>query len=265
MAKILGPGGGARDAAPQIPRTPQARDLREVGKSPSLAGPPGRGTYRMPSRQKPDGTVRIAPRGLPRFCQLKPGRCLTGQYLYWTKNLPTAQCWWCRYHTQTRDQFFKVCPQWNSQQKILWADVWKEAERMKSRYKIRDLLTDGRCSRAILDFLSTTDVGRLVPAEEDAGSEVSGWERRERRSGKRSEGWKPRSWVLGRNHRCSCPCPLSWRPQTGVGVGVLPSVLSLLSFCSLCCGFLSALLLSWDRPGWRAKGSLQGAALRVDS
>jgi len=31
------------------------------------------------------------------------------------------------------------------------------------------------------DFLSPTDVGRLVPAEEDAGSEASEWELRERR------------------------------------------------------------------------------------
>jgi len=27
--------------------------------------------------------------------------------------------------------------------------------------------------QAVLDFLSTTDMGRLVPSEEDAGSEVS--------------------------------------------------------------------------------------------
>ena len=48
---------------------------------------------------------------------------------------------------------------------------------------MRDLLDDERCSRAVLDFLSTTDVGRLVPppAEEDAQSEASEWELRERR------------------------------------------------------------------------------------
>jgi hypothetical protein len=42
---------------------------------------------------------------------------------------------------------------------------------------------DERCSRAVLDFLATTDVGRRVPApaEEDAQSEVSEWELRERR------------------------------------------------------------------------------------
>jgi len=29
----------------------------------------------------------------------------------WTKNRPTAQCWWCRYQTQTWAHFFKVCPE----------------------------------------------------------------------------------------------------------------------------------------------------------
>ena len=33
----------------------------------------------------------------------------------------------------------------------------------------------------MLDFLAATDVGRRVPAEEDAGSEASEWELRERR------------------------------------------------------------------------------------
>ena len=43
------------------------------------------------------------------------------------------------------------------------------------------LPTGGAARRYVLDFLSTTDVGRLFSAEEDAGSEVSEWERRERR------------------------------------------------------------------------------------
>ena len=82
-----------------------------------------------------------------------------------------------------RDHLFKVCPEWKMQQKILWADVKMETERWKSRWTDRDLLADGRCGQAVLDFLSSTDVGRLVPALEggDARSEVSEWERRERR------------------------------------------------------------------------------------
>jgi len=67
-----------------------------------------------------------------------------------------------------------VCPEWKPQQKILWAEVRKETGRWKDRWKIRDLLADERCSQAVLDFLSSTDVGRRVPAEEeDAVSEVS--------------------------------------------------------------------------------------------
>jgi len=58
--------------------------------------------------------------------------------------------------------------------------VRKETGRWKDRWKIRDLLADERCSQAVLDFLSSTDVGRRVPAEEgDAVSEVSEAEMRE--------------------------------------------------------------------------------------
>jgi len=67
----------------------------------------------------------------------------------------------------------------------MWAEVREETGRGKSRWKVWDLLADERYRQAVLDFLSTTDVGRLVPPEEegDAGSEVSEWELRERREG----------------------------------------------------------------------------------
>jgi len=59
--------------------------------------------------------------------------------------------------------------------------VKKEAGRWKDRWKVRDLLADGRCSPAVLDFLSSTDVGRRGPAEaeDDAVSAVSELEVRE--------------------------------------------------------------------------------------
>jgi len=66
-----------------------------------------------------------------------------------------------------------VCPEWKAQQKILWVEVRKETGRWKDRWKIWDLLADERRGRAVLDFLSTTDVGKRVPVEEDAVSEVS--------------------------------------------------------------------------------------------
>ena len=43
----------------------------------------------------------------------------------------------------------------------------KETGKWKDRWRIWDLLADRRCSRAVLDFLSSTDVGRRAPAEED--------------------------------------------------------------------------------------------------
>jgi len=78
-----------------------------------------------------------------------------------------------------------------------------------SRWRIRDLLADGRCSQAVLDFLSATDVGKLVPAEEDAGREVSEWERRGRGGERRVEAEElgAGNWVPGRGHRCSYPTP----------------------------------------------------------
>jgi len=51
-----------------------------------------------------------------------------------------------RCHSQTRDHLFTVCPEWRAQQKILWAEVLKETMKRKSRWWIRDLLVDERCS-----------------------------------------------------------------------------------------------------------------------
>jgi len=72
-----------------------------------------------------------------------------------------------QYPNQTRELLFKACPGWKAQQKVLWAEVRKETGWWKDRWKIRDLLADERCSRAVLDFLAATDVGRRVLAEED--------------------------------------------------------------------------------------------------
>jgi len=140
--------------------------------------------YRMPRTQQPDKTVAGSnKRVAARFYQIKNGHCLTGQYLQWTENRTSAQCWWCRCKEQTREHVFKNCGQWKEKQKVLWKEVWKETGRGRSRFPIRDLLADDTCSRAVLDFLSSTDVGRLAPApvEEDAQSEASEWEVRERR------------------------------------------------------------------------------------
>jgi len=76
-----------------------------------------------------------------------------------------------------------VCPEWKPQQKILWAEVRKETGRWKVRWKIKDLLADGRSRRPVLDFFSSTDVGVRVPplGKVGSGSQASEWEIRQRR------------------------------------------------------------------------------------
>jgi len=76
--------------------------------------------------------------------------------------------------------------------------VLKETKRRKSGWTLRDLMADERCGRAVLDFLSSTDVGRLVPPlkkEDDAGSEVSEWELWE--LWERREEWEGDAEALG--------------------------------------------------------------------
>jgi hypothetical protein len=119
---------------------------------------------------------------IPAVFQYPPGSYPPSRHR--TKSRPSPQCWWCASkRPQTRDHLFKECIEWKEQQKTVWAEVRKETGRWKSCWKVRDLLADERCNRAVLDFLSTTDVGRLVlaPVEEDAQSEASEWELRERK------------------------------------------------------------------------------------
>jgi hypothetical protein len=63
-----------------------------------------------------------------------------------------------------------------------WAEVRRGTGSGKDRFKIWDLFADERCSQANLNFLATTDMGRLAPrlTEEDAQSDASKWELRER-------------------------------------------------------------------------------------
>jgi len=135
----------------------------------------------MSKSRKPDGAVASSTKGIAsRSYQIKTAHCLSGQNFNWTKNRATPQYWWYRYPTQTREHLFKVSPEWRTQQKTLWAGVKRETGKLKDRWKIRDLLADERCSRVVLDLLSSTDLGsRVPPEEEDAVRAVSELEVRE--------------------------------------------------------------------------------------
>jgi len=142
--------------------------------------------YKMPKGQRPDSTVAGSTKRLAsRFYQLKTGHCRTGEYLHWTTSRPTPQCWWCLHPRQTREHLLKGCPKWRKQQRVLWKEVWKETGKGRGRLKAHELFAELGASQAILDFLATTDVGKTVPAveveaDEEAGSEVSEGELRER-------------------------------------------------------------------------------------
>jgi len=143
----------------------------------------------------------------------------------------------------------------------------REEETPVHPFIVRDLLADKRCSRAVLDFLSTTDVGRLAKTEEDAGSEMSEWELREREEERRAEAGElvaEETWVRGRNC-CSYPSPLPWRPPTMRGGGLVRSPFAH-SLDRTFVSFVISLVRispSWDRPGRRVGRSLQRAATEV--
>jgi len=151
-----------------------------------------------------------------------------------------------------------VCLERKAQQKIVWPKVLKQTVKWKSWWKIHDLLSDARCSLAVLDFLSTTDVGRRVPAEEDAVGEIlerqGGAERRKSRG-------RRRSWVQRENRMSwvsyNVPTHALFRGILGRGLGgALRFSLFFLSFFCLSgplCFFSFVIFLlcitsSWDRP-----------------
>jgi len=181
--------------------------------------------YKIPERQLPDRTVAgCSKRSASRFYQLRSGHALTGQYLKWTKSRPSARCEWCQYQCQTRDHLLKNCPEWRAQQKVMWSTIKKETGRWKSRWKIRDLFADPRCSQAILDFLASTQVGRRAPKpeeeEEDAQSEASEWELREREE--RDEERRQREAAMGAEEEerlVFLPLPFSSVPTGNEDIG----------------------------------------------
>jgi len=241
MVLLLGPAGGALNAASQIARKHQAGDRREeVGGGPAVGWRPDL-QEEVQNAEKPEagGTVAGSTKRLAsRFYQLKTGHCRTGQYLHWAKVRPTAQYWWCRCPTQTRDHLLKWCLRWKEQQKTLWGEVHKETGRGKWRWRAHELFADQRQS-------GTTRLSHNNRRGKNSAACGRGSRRRERGvgmgapgsagSGKRSAGWRRRRWVLGRS-RCSYPPNPSWhrrRRSRGRAGGFLLSFLCLFPWCAI--------------------------------
>ena len=131
-------------------------------------------------------------------------------------------------------------------------------------------MADERCGQAVLDFLSSTEVGSLVPPrkkEDDTSGEVSEWgfwERRERRE--RQEEWEGEAEAPGAGDKMSeaeelslfLPTLHSWQRQAR-SRGRIARV-----FCSLLCQFLWARLLSLGTGQAEGKVELPTSRHRAD-
>ena len=110
------------------------------------------------------------------------------------------------------------------------------------------LLADGRCGWAVLDILSSTDVGRLVPPLEEEGSaasEVYEWELRKRRERQEEQEGEGGAGCGGRYWRWGGTSVVPSRPlihgigRRGVGDGSRFSfVLSFVNFLGHIYSFL---------------------------
>ena len=200
MVHLLGPARGARDASPQVPCEHQARDHREdvgggteVGWGQDLqeevqdADEPETRRHGGWERQTTCRTVLPAEDGA-----LPHGRVSAldnipadGPLLV----VPTPQA--------DGEHLLKGCPKWRKQQRTLWKEVWKETGKGRRWWKAHEIFADRRYSQAVLNFLASTEVRKTAPAaDEDARSEASEWELRER--AEREEERRAEAETLGR-------------------------------------------------------------------
>jgi len=113
-----------------------------------------------------------------RFYQLKSGHALIAKYLLRMGKRRDMKCWWCGHEYQTRDHLFKWCKRRKREQKRLWVDgqegeegyegVEKVLKKPKISLPMSLVFAEEKCSQALLDFLSCTDVGRISGVVEEA-------------------------------------------------------------------------------------------------
>jgi hypothetical protein len=104
-----------------------------------------------------------------------------GKYLRRIGKRRDMKCWWCGHEYQTRDHLFKWCKRWKREQKRLWDDgqegedgyegVTKVMKKPKISLPMSLVFAEEKCSRALLDFLYHTDVGRISGVVEEADSD----------------------------------------------------------------------------------------------
>jgi len=85
---------------------------------------------------------------------------------------------WHGHQYQTRDQLFKWCKRWKREQKSLWInghegdDGYEGVEKVLTKPKVSVRMSlvfeEEKCSRALMEFLFRTDVGRNSGVVEEA-------------------------------------------------------------------------------------------------
>jgi hypothetical protein len=126
--------------------------------------------YRMNKKRRMADEVSLAKKSIAaRYLQLKVGHALTAIYLKRIKKRESLECWWCKHERQTRDHLFKWCKMWKRQQDILWAEL-KTKCKWKERIKVpmSQVFDTDEAVEPMLDFLLSTDVGRVTGVEEEA-------------------------------------------------------------------------------------------------
>ena len=149
----------------------------------------GKGAFMGPDRRarpRIRPLLRLSRKGVAsRFFQLLSGHAMIAPFLKdrwgWTD---TDRCWWCNGGRQSRDHLFKECGGWKEEIRELWNEVGRvsgrrqeedgpfksrkgfgfhvrQARARPSNTTVRELLSNGRYTEAVLDFLEKTRVGEV--------------------------------------------------------------------------------------------------------
>jgi hypothetical protein len=80
------------------------------------------------------------------------------------KKKESDRCWWCESgRRQTHGHLFGECRHWQCEFAELRTEVERitgKTRRLRERLKVVDLFNDDRLTKAILEFLAATQVGR---------------------------------------------------------------------------------------------------------
>ncbi|KAA8903598.1 hypothetical protein FN846DRAFT_908055 [Sphaerosporella brunnea] len=157
----------------ELPKAPPGRpgDAPQNRGEGSLADEalPTQGLLPPPKEARSHGLYKAKKALATRFFQLRLNKAPTGPYLLKTGRRADKKCWWCdKGAVQIRDHLFKFCKRWKSEQMILWRavkDATKEGRQKQwPATPTTALLADGRCTEAVMGFLSTAKVTSFLGA-----------------------------------------------------------------------------------------------------